>query len=181
MNLKFPYTIHNSTGESLTFLGITNRDGIEYLEAENRAQPKAGPPMHVHYKQDESFTVVSGKLAYQVPGEEVRYGGPGDTILFPAGKPHKFWNAGEDELVCSGFISPPGNAVYFLSQIFKSTAENGGRPGLFDIAFLVRTYRSEFAMLEIPTFVQRLIIPLIFAVGKVTGKYRKFRDAPKPM
>jgi quercetin dioxygenase-like cupin family protein len=181
MTIQLPHTSENSTGEKLTFLRITLKDGVEYLEGENEVSPKAGPPMHVHYKQDESFTVISGKLCYEIFGEEKKYAGAGETVLFKAGIPHKFWNAGDDKLICTGYMSPAGNAVYFLTQLFKSSGENNGRPGIFDIAFLLDRYKSEFGMLEIPQFIQKVIFPIILLAGKLSGKYRKFVDAPSPM
>jgi quercetin dioxygenase-like cupin family protein len=66
MNITLPHTIENITGEKLTFLRIVIKDGVEYLETESEVQPNAGPPMHVHYKQDESMTVLSGKN--RIPG-----------------------------------------------------------------------------------------------------------------
>jgi mannose-6-phosphate isomerase-like protein (cupin superfamily) len=153
MDIKLPYTIESISGEKLTFLRITIKDGIEYLEAYNEVQPNAGPPMHIHYKQDESMTIVSGKMGYQGPGGEKKYADPGETLLFAAGTPHKFWNAGNDVLVISGYVSPPENLVYFLSQLYKSSNENGGRPGTYDVAFLLNRYKSEFGLLEIPAFV----------------------------
>ena len=178
MNITFPYTIESIAGEKLTFLRITIRDGIEYLEGVNEVQPNAGPPMHVHYKQDECFTVVSGKIGYQEPEGEKKYAGPGETVLFKAGTPHKFWNAGKEILVCSGYVSPAENLVYFLSQIYKSSNENGGTPGMYDAAFLLNRYKSEFGMLEIPGFVQKIIFPIVLFFGNLIGKNKKFMDAP---
>ena len=181
MNYTLPHTIQTITGEKLVFERIVVKDGVEWLEGSNEVQPNAGPPMHVHYKQDEALTVVSGKMGYQELGGEKKYAGPGDHVMFKAGVAHKFWNAGEDVLVCKGFISPPHNIVYFLTQIYRSTNENGGRPGTFDAAFLLRKYRSEFAMVEIPGFVRKLIFPIILFFGKLAGKHKKFKDAPAPV
>ena len=82
----------------------------------------------------------------------------------------------------TGWCSPPGNIEFFLSSLFASTKENGGRrPGLFDAAFLVTRYRTEFALLELPAVVQRIVIPIVYFVGSVLGKYKKFKDAPAPI
>ena len=108
------------------------------------------------------MTVVSGKIGYELLGEEKKYAGVGETVLFKAGVPHKFWNAGTDLLRCIAFISPPDHAVQFLTALFKSSNENGGRPSIYDTAFLLTRYKSEFAMLEIPPFVQKRIFPLRF-------------------
>lgn len=181
MEIPLPYTIENSNGEKLTFTRIAIKDGIEYLEGENMVQPHAGPPMHVHYHQDEALTVLSGRMGYQVYGEEQKYAGPGESILFKAGTAHKFWNAGQDILHCSGYITPPDNVVYFLSQIFKSTSEHGGRPGMYDAAFLLDRYKNEFGMLEVPSLVQKILFPIVLAFGNLFGKQKKFQDAPPPI
>ncbi|WP_089684751.1 cupin domain-containing protein [Catalinimonas alkaloidigena] len=181
MKILLPHTIENTTGEKITFLRITVKDGVEYLEGENEVQPNAGPPMHVHYQQDESFTVMAGKLGYQTWGQEKKYAGPGETVLFKAGVPHKFWNAGPDLLHCTGYISPAGNLDYFLTQLFQSSKENGGRPGIFDAAFLLNRYKSEFGLLEIPQVVQKTLFPGALLLGKLLGKYKKFKEAPPAM
>jgi hypothetical protein len=59
--------------------------------------------------------------------------------------------------------------------------ENGGRPGLFDAAFLTTRYQTEFAMLELPTVLRRLVIPLVYKLGLALGKYAKYKDAPPPV
>lgn len=177
----YPYTIDNGHGELLTFKGITQGpDGVR-VEAEGVAQPGAGPPMHVHYLQDEAVRVVSGKLGYQVLGEEPQVAGPGQLVVWPAGTPHKWWNAGDEELRSTGWCKPPDNIEFFLGTLFASTKENGGRPGLFDAAFLLTRYRSEFGMVDMPAMVRHAVIPIVYAAGTVLGKYRKFKDAPEPI
>jgi hypothetical protein len=177
----YPYTIDNGHGELLTFKGITKvPDGVR-LDAEGTAQPGAGPPMHVHYLQDEAVRVVSGKLGYQVSGGRPQFAGPGELVVWPAGTPHRWWNAGDDELRSVGWCQPPDNIEFFLGSIFASTKENGGRPGLFDAAFLMRRYRTEFGMVEMPAFVRSVVMPIVYAVGTITGKYTKFKDAPAPI
>ena len=180
MNITLPHSIENITGEKLTFLRITVKDGVEYLETESEVQPNAGPPMHVHRKQDESLTVLSGRIGYQELKGEKKFAGPGETVLFKAGVPHKFWNAGNEPLRVSGYVSPANNVIYFLSQIYRSMNENGGRPGMYDTAYLLNRYKSEFKMLEIPKLVQKLAFPVVLTLGNLRGKKKKFVDAPEP-
>lgn len=181
MHPTLPLTIENTTGEKLTFLRITQQAGKEILEIDNEVQPKAGPPMHVHYLQDERLTVVSGQMGYQELGGEKKVAGPGETVLFKAGVAHKFWNAGTDTLHCTGHVSPAGNLIYFLSEIYRSTNENGGRPGLYDAAFLLNRYKTEFGMPEIPAMVQKTTFPVILFFGKLMKKDQKFVNAPPPI
>jgi len=180
MKTTLPHTIENVTGEKLTFVRVLLKDGVEYLETESEVQPNAGPPMHVHYKQDESMTVVSGKIGYQELNGQKKYAGPGETVLFKEGVPHKFWNAGNEPLRISGYVSPANNMVYFLSQMYRSMNENGGRPGMYDSAYLLRRYKTEFKMVEIPMFVQKLLFPVVLTLGNLRGKKKRFIDAPLP-
>jgi quercetin dioxygenase-like cupin family protein len=182
MASKYPHTIDNGGGERLTFAGVGHDERGEYLEIRNNVAPGAGPPMHVHHLQEEGLTVERGTIGYQVLGEDERRAGPGESVIFPPALAHRFWNAGDDELVCTGFARPPGNLEYFLTEIFASTARSGGeRPGAFDAAYLTRRYRSEFEILVVPRPVQRLAFPVIVAVGRMLGRHRRFADAPEPV
>ena len=178
----YPHTIDNGLGERLTFLRRVSTPQGEVLEVENSVQPGGGPPMHVHHHQEESLTVVQGRIGYQRPGEEPRYAGAGETVTFAPGEVHRFWNAGEGELRCTGNIRPPDSLEYFLREIYASQKRSGSmRPDPFDAAYLSWRYRDEFAMHEIPRFVQRFVFPVQVLIGRLLGKYRKYADAPEPV
>ena len=137
--------------------------------------------MHVHFKQDESLTVTEGRMGYQTMGEEPKYAEVGETVTFYAGTPHKFWNESDSELLkCEGWVSPPNTIVYFLGELYKSMNENGGRPGTFDAAYLMDRYKAEYDMYDIPAFVKKVIMPISLFFGKLTGKHKKFANAPEP-
>ena len=128
------------------------------------------------------MTVVTGKLGFQINGGRPGYASPGETMIFPKGVGHRWWNAGTTELRCAGWAKPPHNLEYFLSALFDSMKRSGRkRPGFFDAAFLLTRYRTEMGMLEIPAVVQKLAFPVLVAVGTILGKYAKFKDAPKPV
>ena len=178
----YPHTIDNGAGERLTFVRKVPGRGGDRLEVENVVKPGAGPPMHIHHFQEEALTVTHGRIAYQRPGEAPAFAGPGDTVVFKPGEAHKFWNPGQDDLRCTGYIEPPDNIEYFLTEIYASTKRNGGRqPDPFDASFLATRYRSEFSMVEIPAAVQRFVFPVQLAIGRLLGKYRKYADAPEPV
>jgi quercetin dioxygenase-like cupin family protein len=179
MKFSYPHTINNGAGEELTFVQFINDNNGGRLEVHNRVQPGAGPPMHVHFLQDESLTVVSGKVGAQILGQPPFFAGPGETITFKKGEIHRFWNAGEDVLHCKGWAAPAYNLEYFLTEIYRSVKANGGhRPSTYDAAFLLKKYKSEFDMIGIPSFVRTVIFPIVRFLGALTGKYRKFEGAP---
>ena len=141
--------------------------------------------------RDHILTEMAGRLAHSTArtktvgkraGEPAQFAGPGETIAFKKGEGHKFWNAGRDDLRCTGYIKPADNVEYFLTELYASMKRSGGvRPDPFEAALLMRRYRSEFAMMEIPAAVQRFVFPLQVAIGALLGKYRKFTDAPEPV
>ena len=178
----YPHTIDSGGGERLTFVRRIQDSATDRLEVENLVKAGSGPPMHVHHHQDEALTVEQGRVGYERLGEAPQFAGPGETVVFKAGEVHRFWNAGEEDLRCTGQIEPADNLEYFLTAIYASQRENGGhRPGSFEAAFLARRYRTEFGMAEIPALVQRLVFPVQVLLGRLLGKYRKYADAPVPV
>ena len=179
---SYPHTIEDGAGERLTFLRRVAGPNGDRLEVENFVAPGSGPIMHVHHYQDEVLTIQQGLIGYQRAGEAPRFAGPGDTVAFRAGEVHRFWNAGDDELIGRGYIEPADNIEYFLAGIFESRRQSGGaRPNLLDIAYLARRYRSEFGLGAIPALVQRIVFPVVVAVGMMLGRYAKYADAPEPI
>lgn len=177
-----PHTIEDGAGNTLTFVGRVRDERGELLEIESRATPGAGAPMHVHHRQAEALTVRSGTIGYQIEGAPPETAASGATVTFPAGVAHKFWNAGADELSCGGYVRPPENFEYFLTQLYDSMRQHDGkRPGLYHAAFLLSRYRAEFDMLELPLPVRRLIMPLVVRVGAALGWDRRFAGAPEPL
>jgi quercetin dioxygenase-like cupin family protein len=178
----YPHTIENGAGERITFLRRVPSPAGDRLEVENVVTPGAGPPMHVHHYQEEALTVEQGRIGYQRPGGPAQFAGPGETVAFKAGEPHKFWNAGQNDLRCTGYIEPADNAEYFLTELFGSVKRSGGaRPDPFDAAFLMTRYRSEFTMVEIPAAVRRFVLPVQVAVGTLLGRYGRYENAPTPV
>ena len=183
MATTYPHTIENGHGERLTFLGIEEQEEGTTLLLRNELDAGSGPPMHVHYQQAEALTVVEGRLGYQFPNGPEQFAGPGETVVFEAGQPHKFWAAGDQTLKCEGWVRPPHNLEYFLGEIYRSQKDNAadGRPDDFDAAYLLKRYRDEYDMLEIPGFVKAVVFPVLRLVGRVSGKFERFESGPSPI
>ena len=148
----------------------------------NRVQPGAGPAMHVHFKQDESLTVIKGRLGYQIQGQGEKFIQEGETVHFSQNMMHRFWNAGEDLLECEGWLKPANSTDYFLTALYNSINKAGKPEGdLFDSAYLVTRYKTEYDVAVIPSFVKKVVMPIVVTIGKILGKYRHFQDAPDPI
>ncbi|MBC7893180.1 MAG: cupin domain-containing protein, partial [Sphingobacteriaceae bacterium] len=79
MDFSYPHTIENCIGEKLIFKQVLPEPDGDRVVVENFVVPGSGPIMHTHWLQDESLTVVKGKIGYQVEGQEKQYAGEGET------------------------------------------------------------------------------------------------------
>lgn len=182
MKISFPHTIENCVGEKIVFQSVTSESMGDKVVLDAYCKPGCGPTMHTHFKQDESLTVVSGKMGYQIPGEDPKYALPGETVLFERNTPHKFWAEGAEELHCKGWIQPANTVVFYLSALYNAQNKSGkAEPETFDGAYLMTRYNKEYDVPEIPTFVKKAIIPLTYRIGRLLGKYKHFEGAPEPM
>ncbi|MBL7826904.1 MAG: cupin domain-containing protein [Saprospiraceae bacterium] len=182
MTIKYPHTIENCLGEKIIFLGIESTSSGEKVNLEAFCKPGCGPAMHTHFKQNESLTVVSGVMGYQILGEEQKFAQPGETVFFPVNTPHKFWAESQENLHCTGFIEPANTVVYFLSALYAAQNKSGShQPEAFDGAYLMVKYASEYDVIGIPAFVKKIIFPITYFIGRLLGKYSHFKDAPAPI
>lgn len=182
MNYQFPHTIQNCTGEKIIFERIEKTPDGDRVVGESFCQPGSGPIMHTHFKQDEGMTIVSGKMGYQIFGEEPKYVLPGESVEFKRGIPHKFWAEGNEPLHCKAWIQPVNTIVFYLTAIYAAQNKSGSaRPEQFDGAYLLKRYASEYDLAEMPRLVKKVIVPITYFIGKLLGKYKHFENAPEPV
>lgn len=182
MKITYPHIITNPIGEKIIFHGIKAEADGDRVIGESFVEPGNGPLMHTHWLQDEGFTVLKGRIGYQIQGQPEQFAGEGESVVFEKGTPHRFWNAGDDVLHCKCWVKPAHTFVFFLSSIFEAQNKSGkAQPEMFDAAYLLTRYASEYDMTEIPKLVKKVIIPATYQIGKVLGKYKHFKDAPEPV
>ena len=59
----------------------------------------AGSPAGLHtHAVDQTFYILSGIMGVEIEGQEYA-AGPGTLVVFPAGVPHRNWNAGSEPTV----------------------------------------------------------------------------------
>ena len=162
----------NKNGETLTITKSATETNGQITEFEGTDEPGIGPPMHVHFKQEEQAKVLKGKMRETLTKEFSIT--EGQEYIFSPGEAHQFWNEGDQTLHYSGACNE-----YFIRHIYQSANEaNDDKPGPFDAAFLLTKYKSEMDMLVIPKPVKIAVFPILLAIGKLTGKFKKFADAP---
>ena len=141
------------------------------LELEGSAPPKGeGPPLHVHVVEREEGKVVAGILSAVVGGETIKVRA-GESVVFPAGVPHRWWNAEDQPLQVKGRIVPVADLDRYLQAVF--TVANSGQAGRMPLFYIAHVmYRHRRTQRLAPWLVWRVVFPAIVFVGWMLGKYR---------
>jgi mannose-6-phosphate isomerase-like protein (cupin superfamily) len=168
----------NKNGETLMITKSSLESNGQVTEFEGIDEPGIGPPMHVHFKQEELVRVTRGKMRVKTLTKEFSLA-EGQEYVFEPGEAHQFWNEGDQPLHYSGHVKPSNNYEYFIRSVYRSANEAGDdKPGPFDAAFLLTKYKSEMDMLVIPRPVKMIVFPILLVMGKLLGKFKKYADAP---
>jgi mannose-6-phosphate isomerase-like protein (cupin superfamily) len=142
--------------------------GGDLLELEAEWTPtRHGPPKHFHPAQDEHVEVTAGELHVHLDGQP-RIVRPGETVEVPRGAVHTMWAGGGETTRAIWQVRPALRTEDFLAGM---VAARGDRPvaSVFAVAPLLREYSDVFR-LAIPAGVQRPLLGLLAAIGRVRGR-----------
>lgn len=166
--------IHNPvTGETYVALVRGADTGGAYVEGKGFLPVGARPPgVHRHRYQDEQVTVVRGRIRARL-GREEREFGPGETVRLPRGQWHDFWVVG-DEPAETVARATPALGIEMILQTLAGLAIEGrtdrkGRPRPLQGAVIGQFYREVAEFKVPPPAVQRLVLPVLAAIGKRRG------------
>lgn len=170
----------NKNAETLVITRSASETKGTITEFEGSDEPGIGPPFHVHFKQEEGVEVVKGKMRVKTLEKEFVLT-DGQSYVFAPGEAHKFWNDGSEKLNYKGYLKPSLNYEFFIEHVYRSSNEAGDdKPSPFDAAFLLTRYRSEFDILDIPKPIKAIVFPILLVLGRLTGKFEIYKDAPTP-
>ena len=161
------------SGEILRMRRVRDAQGQIVLILDGSLPPQAnGPPMHAHILEHEEVVVKAGTLGGLVGTEKIIVPA-GGTAIFPAGSPHRWWNAGDDLLELSGQVVPSVDLDRYLQAVFAVlNASSNGRPSLFHFAHVLWRHRdTQSFSIPVPA-IQRIVLPVILFIGRILGKYR---------
>ena len=160
------------TGERLELRRL-RRNGDVWLELKGTLPPhRQGPPMHIHFAEDEEGHVLAGTLSASVNGQVVTVPAGKSTAL-PRGLPHRWWNDGEELLVFEGYAKPVVDLDRYLQAVFEVlNAGPDRRPPLFYMAHAALRHRETQAVLLMPAPIQAVLFRAVVALGTLLGKYR---------
>ena len=161
------------TGEILRMRRVRDAQGQIVLILDGSLPPQAsGPPLHVHIHEHEEVIVKAGTVGALVGTEKIIVPA-GGTAIFPAGIPHRWWNAGDDLLELSGQVVPSVDLDRYLQAVFAVlNASSTGRPSIFHFAHVLWRHRNTQSFSIPAPAIQRIVLPVILFIGRILGKYR---------
>jgi mannose-6-phosphate isomerase-like protein (cupin superfamily) len=169
------------SGERIVFRRTAADTGGEYLEIELQLVPDGKVPgTHVHPEQEERFEVLAGRMRFRM-GLKTIEAGPGDVVTVPAGKAHRFMNAGEDTAVARVTVRP----ALEMERLFETAvalAEDGrvapgGMPKPLDLALFVRRFKREVRGPYSPGFLQRALLAPVAWLASARGHDARYGPA----
>ncbi len=160
------------TGEILE-LRRQRRQGELIIELRGTLPARsAGPPLHVHYLEDEEGTVTAGTLSVELDGRRFE-AGPGESVRIPHGVSHRWWNAGDQALAFEGRIRPAADLDRYLHAAFEiMNAGAPNRPPLFYLAHLALRHRRTHGVFVMPAPLQAILFRALTVLGTLLGRYR---------
>jgi hypothetical protein len=164
---------NRNNGEILRMRRVRDAQGQIALILDGSMPPgRGGPPLHVHFHENEEVIVKAGTLGAQIGTEKIIVPA-GGTAVMSAGVLHRWWNAGDDLLELSGKAIPAVDLDRFLQALFAVlNASSNGRPSIFHMAHVLWRHRQTQLLSVPPPAVQRIVFPVLLFIGRILGKYR---------
>jgi quercetin dioxygenase-like cupin family protein len=173
-----PRIIHNPvSGERIEFL----RAEDELLEFELQLTPDGKVPgMHVHPEQEERFHVLEGTMQFRL-GLRTILAGPGETVVVPAGRVHRFANGGDTTARVRVEVEP----ALDMQQLLVTTAAlahegkvlRSGMPKPLHLALFVQRFKREVRAPFPPAWAVRALMAPLAAIAQRRGHAARYAFA----
>ena len=172
------------TGERMTFLRTAAETDGEYVLIELHAEPQAFvAAAHVHPAQVETFEIVSGTFGAQVAGRTIE-ARAGDVLVVEPGQAHKWWNAGEGELVFRCELRPALGFESLIETMFALAAagktNKKGLPNPFRLAVIAHAHFDTVRLPFPPAPLQRAALAAGVPLGRLLGYRRTYTSDLTP-
>ena len=167
------------TGERIFFHETAAETNGERVVFETIVQPGGFvASAHLHPFQTEHFEVLEGMLGMRRGKEKVELGA-GETVVVEAGTPHKFWNAGEDEVRFTCTVTPAVQFERLIATMYSLAAagktNRKGMPNPIRLAVIANHHFDDVRLPLVPQSLQKLALALGAPFGRAAG-YRPVFD-----
>jgi quercetin dioxygenase-like cupin family protein len=177
--------IHNPvTGERIEFLRTAADTGGELLELELELAADGGVAgAHVHPEQEERFDVLEGTMRFRL-GTRTIVATPGATVVVPAGRVHRFSNAGGGPARVRVEVAPALDMEELLCTTVALAREGNvrpsGMPKPMHLALFVRRSRREVRAPFPPAPVVHALMAPLTALARRRGHAERYAPATVP-
>ena len=160
------------SGEQITILADAQDTDGQRLVWELRLAPGGRVPApHCHPAQEERFTVLDGQFRIRAGWGRARVLGPGETVVVPPGRVHRFANPGRVPvrvLVHSVPALRMGELLHTAAAMARAQHDAGRRlPAWRDLVLFMVEFDREVAAPYLPRTLMR---PLLGALSRVAGR-----------
>ncbi|HET7486969.1 MAG TPA: cupin domain-containing protein [Acidimicrobiales bacterium] len=147
--------------------------GGAYVEGKGYLRAGGRPPgIHRHRNQDEQITVLAGRIRAKV-GDDEREFGPEETAFLPRGSWHDFWVVGDEPAELVVRVTPALGIELLLGTLAglarEGKTDKHGRPRPLQGAVIGDFYEEVAQFKTPPPAVQRVVLPVLAAVGRRRG------------
>ena len=140
------------------------------------------PASHAHPRQEEQFTVLTGRVRFRVGWRKI-VAGPGDTVRVTPGTVHHFANAGQVTARIAVRTTPAlrMRALLETAASFAQVQHAAGRalPNPVEVALFMRDFEAEVAAPVAPRLA-RLISRGLAALGERGSGAERYRRLRRP-
>jgi quercetin dioxygenase-like cupin family protein len=166
------------TGERIEFLRRSADTGGALLEFELVLAPDGRVPgAHVHPEQEERFLVLEGTMRFRL-GLRTIVARPGDELVVPAGRVHRFANGGEEPARVRVQVEP----ALDMEDLLVTTAElahegkvlRSGMPKPLHLALFVQRFRREVRAPFPPAWIVRPLLAPLAAIARSRGHHERY-------
>jgi quercetin dioxygenase-like cupin family protein len=175
---KFRPFFNSATGEWIQYTAATTTDTDTDTDGQIirftwRSVPGGSVPEHVHPRQQEQFTILSGEARFTLAGQE-HLAGAGETIVVPAGVPHSVTNHGPTEIHGVVERTPAGRGKELHEALAGLVADGkttpaGAPKNPLQLGATFWHFRHESRVTTPPLWAQNLILPPLWALAKLFG------------
>jgi quercetin dioxygenase-like cupin family protein len=169
------------SGERIEFLRTAADTDGELLEFELDLAPDGRVPgAHVHPEQEERFHVLEGTMKFRL-GMRTIVAEAGDSVVVPAGRVHKFTNAGDGRARARVEVVP----ALDMEDLLCTTAElahegnvlRSGMPKPLHLALFVGRFRREVRAPFPPAWMVRAMLAPLAALARRRGHAERYQPA----
>jgi len=175
-----------ATGTVIRFAKTARDTNGELLQMDYVLKPfarKSSRDVHVHPNQEERITMFGGTLTYILDGTD--HEATADQVVsLPSPHVHALRNEHGEELHMLVEFRTALDMETFLETVAGLAREGRvnaeGNPTLLQLGVIAAAFKKEVYSANIPLNIQRVIVPMLAAMGKARGyqaRYARFSGA----